>query len=249
MAERIPLDDGLWQRAVSGDRDAFEAAVAPHRNALLRAARSALAVARDEGLLPEDALTPEELVGETLLRAFEGRTRYRPDRLGLRAWLLALQRRALLRIAEDEQGYRQRKAFALEEEVPFNAREDAVEEAFYEFNDPFDVTTYEELIPAQAPADVELDPNEPLSDEERAHLDAADLSPRARQIVELHDELDLSLAEIAQILEQSLQDTAEELGAARVHVRQMLGSTELRDRPRDAFDSYTGEPVQDGPAD
>jgi DNA-directed RNA polymerase specialized sigma24 family protein len=250
MAETPQRADALWQRAVNGDRDAFEEAVAPHRSALLRAARTAVAAARANGALSEDALTPEELAGEALLRAFEGRKNYRPDRLSLRAWLLGLQQRALRRIAADEQGYRDRKAISLNEEIPFDARYDAVEEAFYEFNDPFDVTTYEELIPAQAPMDVELDPHTPLSEDERARLGEADLSPTQRQVIELHDEFELSLSEVAQILERSLQDTAEHLGSARVHVRQMLGGErELHDRPQDAVDSYTGDPVPDGPAE
>jgi len=245
MAETDPRPDALWQRAVSGDRDAFEEAVAPHRDALLRAAHTAVEAARADGAISVDALTPEELAGEALLRAFEGRERYSGKRMGLRAWLLGLQQRALHRITADEQGYNDRKVISLDEEVSFNERYDAVEESFYEFNDPFDVTTYEELIPAQTPMDVEFDPHGRLSDDERALLGSADISPAHRQVIELHDEFDLSLSEVAQILERSLHDTAESIGSARVHIRQMMGSSELPDRPRDAVDSYTGDPVPD----
>jgi hypothetical protein len=124
-----------------------------------------------------------------------------------------------------------------------------VEESFYEFNDPFDVTTYEELIPAQSPMDVEVDPHSRLSDEERARLAEADLSPQHRQVIELHDEFDLSLSEVAQILERSLHDVAEDVGTARVHVRQWLGSTDVHDvTGDDSMDSYTGEPTDANPA-
>jgi DNA-directed RNA polymerase specialized sigma24 family protein len=239
----------LWQRARSGDRDAFEEAVAPHRDALLRASRTAIDALRASGDLREDALHPQELVGETLVRAFDGRDRYDPRRLGLRAWLLGLQQRALRRITSDEARYHNQKAISLDEEVPFNGRYDHVEESFYEFNDPFDVTTYEELIPAQTPMDVEFHPHGPLTEEERARLAEADISPQHRQVIELHDEFELSLSEVAQILERSLHDVAEDVGSARVHVRQWLGSTDVHDvTGDDSVDSYTGEPTDANPA-
>lgn len=231
-------DEALWRKAVAGDVDALEQAVAPFRELLLRNARRAIMERRTTGELNEDDLTPEELVGETLLRAYHGRERYPAERMGLDAWLLALQRRALDRIARQEAEYRDRKAISLQEEIPFRADYGAVEEAFYAFDDPFDVTTYDELIPAQAPDDVELDTRRPLAPEELEVLERAGLDPRLQQIVELHDEFELELDEVARILEQSLRNTAEELALARAHVRQWLGSRDAQayhDRTEEAY--------------
>lgn len=230
------------QRAlVSGDADAFERAVEPYRELLLRNARTLIRERLSTGELNQDDLTPEELVGETLLRAFSGRERFDPSRMPLQTWLLALQRRALNKIAAQESEYRGRKVISLQEEVPFREDYDAVEEAFYEFNDPFDVTTYDEIIPAQLPDDVEIDTRRPLTEEEVEFLERSGLDPRLQQVIELHDEFDLPLDDVAQILEQSLQDTAEALNAARVHVRQWLGSRDGDDFRDRSIDSYTGE--------
>lgn len=238
-------DEALWRRAVRGDRDAFEKAVEPYRSMLLKNAQSAIAERRATGELSEDALHTEELVGETLIRAFDGRERYEPRKMSMRAWLLALQRRSLNRLAQTENSYRDRKAISLDEEVPFREDYDAVEETFYEFNDPFDVTTYEELIPAQAPDDVTIDTRRPLTVEELEFLERAGLDPTHRQVVEMHDEFELQLSEVAQIMEQSLRDTAESLNSARAHVRHWIGSTDVNEMTDedDDIDSYTGERI------
>ncbi len=240
----------LWQRALDGDRDAFEEALAPHRDTLLAAARRKVSARVAEGALRERVLTPEELVGETLLRAFDHRARYEPEQMSLRAWLLGIQYRTLNRLVRDEQRYDTQKAISLDAEVPARDEQDAVEEDFYEFYQPFDVTTYEELIPSQQPADVEIDTRgRSLTPEERDYLEAGSLSAEHRQIVEFHDEFELSLPEIAQIMEYSLQDTAEALGEARVHLRQYIGSTDVDATAEDEpMDSYTGEPIRDNPA-
>ncbi len=240
----------LWQRALDGDRDAFEEALAPHRDTLLDAARRALSARIAEGQLRERVLTPEELVGETLLRAFDHRARYEPEQMRMRAWLIGIQYRTLNRLVRAEQRYDEQKAISLDAEVPARREQDAVEEEFYEFRQPFDVTTYEEMIPGSRPADVEVDlRGQTLSREELNQLDAGGLLSEQRQIAEFHDEFELSLPEIAQIIEYSLQDTAEALGEARVHLRQYIGSTDVERTAEDEpIDSYTGEPIRDNPA-
>lgn len=239
----------LWQRALDGDRDAFEEALAPHKDTLIDAARRKISARLAEGDLRERMLTPEELAGATLICAFDNRKRYNPDQMSLRAWLLGLQYRVLNRIVEDEQRYDTQKAISLDAEVPARDEEDAVEQDFYEFYQPFDVTTYEEMIPSTQPADVEIDASRALTQEEMDYLEEGGLLAEQRQIVEFHDEFELSLPEIAQIMEYSLQDTAEALGEARVHLRQYIGSTDANNVAEDEpIDSYTGEPIRDNPA-
>jgi DNA-directed RNA polymerase specialized sigma24 family protein len=245
-------DDSLWQRALNGDRDAFEAVIVPLHDDLMRFARHQVNLQRRLGRLQRDELTPEELMGEGLVAAYERRAHFDAARLPFRSWLLGLQHRALARIMRREARYASRKAISLDAEVPQNETQDAVEEALYEFRMPYDVTTYENLIPGSAPADVEirLDQNghsvEQLSEEERAYLEREDidLSAEVRQVALFHDEFELTLPEVAQILDYSLKDTAEALNLARTSLREQIGSVEELDDPDDAIDSYTGDPVR-----
>ena len=255
-----------WQRALTGDRDAFEEAVAPYQDRLMTAAYRLLDVHRDVTGAPDDAdprdtdagstgddatsatdLTPEELVGETLVRAYERRSSFDAGKMGFGAWLLGLQTRALARFVRQEALYTERKAISLDEEVPTGEEQDAVEEALYEFRQPFDVTTYENVIAGSAPDDPEISldrlADERLSDDELAALPDANLGLTERHALVLHDEFELSLPEVAQILDASLKDTAEHLNLARASLRSRIGSAAgLSDGDR-TTDSYTGDPL------
>ena len=242
-----------WRRALAGDRDAFEAALAPHADTLRAAAERQLAVERDPiSDAPLDAqapidLTPEELVGETMIRAWDLRERFDGDRMGFRAWLLGLQTRALARFARREERYAARKAISLDEQLPTNETQDAVEEQFYEFRQPFDVDTYEEIVPASAPADPLVDglDDADLSDDDRDALADASFAADARQALILHDEFEVSLPEVAQIIDASLKDTAAHLNLAREGLFARLGSLDDDHDDDPAVDSYTGDPLPD----
>jgi DNA-directed RNA polymerase specialized sigma24 family protein len=223
-----PGDAG--RRALTGDRDAFEMAVAPYQADLLAAAHRQLDLPTDLGPgeepSPATDLTPEELVGETLLRAYERRESYDAHRMGLRAWLLGVQTRALARFRQREALYTQSKEISLDAEVPTGAETDAVEDTLYEFNQPFEVTLYEDIIAGTAPDDIDLnyDASDRLSSDELAALADARFDDRTTQAVVLHDEFEVSLPEVAQILNTSLKDAAEALNAARVGLRERTGS-------------------------
>lgn len=242
-------DEAQWQRALGGDRDAFEAALAPYQDLLMHASRRQVAVERRAGRLREDALTPEELAGETLLRAYDHREEFDPRRLSFRAWLLGLQHRTIARLAADEAGYDDRKAISLNEEVPVNEEQDAVEEAMYDFRQPFEVTTYEDIIPGSTPMDVEIDvegrSESALSEAERELLtdDDLDMDVTSRRVALFHGEFELSLEEVSQILDASLKDTAEAYDLARMTLRERIGSRAERESDSPAVDSYTGDPI------
>ncbi len=234
-----------WPQALAGDHDAFNAAVAPHQSRMMAVARRLIAAEVAAGTLRESDLTHEELVGEGLVQAWERRDRFDPEQLSFRAWLFGLQTRALARFARQESRYTRGKAVSLDEEVPANEDNDAVGEALYEFRQPFDVTTYADLIPGSTPVDIEAGDGATaaLTDAELSALDGASLDPDSRTAVLLHDEFELSLEETAQILDASLKDTASALNLARVTLREITGSVQMTDRPSDAHDSYTGDPV------
>ena len=251
-----PLPD-RWADAVAGDRDAFEAALAPFQDDLLSAARREVETHRKNGDLLRQDLTPEELYGETLIAAYERRAAFNPERFTLRGWMIGLLHRTALSVATDEARYRLRKAFSLDQEVPDGSDENTVQEQLYEFYQPDDITTFGELVAGSQPGDVEIAPNaedrERLTDAERARLDEAidqgALSGTDRQVLLFHDEYALSMSETAQILGASLQDTAAAINGARMSLRQYAGEAggdadpTLPDDPTDAIDSYTGDPV------
>jgi RNA polymerase sigma factor (sigma-70 family) len=237
-----------WLRALDGESEAFEEAVAPLQETLLEAARRQVDVERAAGNLRVEALAPEELFGETLLRSFEHRASFDPKRLSFRAWLLGIQHRALARLTADEVGYDARKAISLDEEVPTREEFDDVEEALYEGRQPFEVTTYEDLVAGSAPDDVEIDldgRNEPLDEEERMLLATADLEPTARRVALFHGEFDLSMEEVAQILNVQLNEVAATYNQARTTLRERIGSREVPEPDGPAVDSYTGDPIRE----
>ena len=244
------MSDETWRRALDGDRDAFNDALSPYLATLHDAAERQLAVERDlvsgEPVEGESAvdMTPDELVGETMVRAWDLRSRFDGDRLPMRAWLLGLQTRSLARISRREERYTQRKAFSLDDELPVNEDQDAVGEDFYEFRQPFDVDTYEEITAGTAPADVTMLDGD-LSDDERDALADAEFDLDAAHAAVLHDEFEVSLSEVAQILNASLKDAAAEMNLAREGMLTRLGSIDDDPADDDAVDSYTGDPLPD----
>lgn len=243
-----------WRRALTGDRDAFNEAIAPYHDDLHAAADRLLDVERDpvDDTPLDDAgarvdLTPEELVGETLVRAWELRDRFDPEQMGFRSWLLGLQTRSLARFVRQETRYAERKAISTDEELPTGEDQDAVEEQFYEFRQPFDVDTYEEVLAASTPEDPEIEgyAGADLSDEDRAALADASFGGLDRQAVVLHDEFEVSLPEVAQILDASLKDTAAALNLARANLRSRVGTIEDDGDDDPEVDSYTGDPIPD----
>ncbi|MGB3542915.1 RNA polymerase sigma factor [Rubrivirga sp.] len=236
-----PPNAETWRRALTGDRDAFNEALSPHTDTLRGAAERQLEVERDPITDAPDPgqkivdLTPDELVGETMVRAWDLRERFDADRMSFRAWLLGLQTRSLARITQRQDRYARRKAISLDQEIPTNETQDAVGEQFYEFRQPFDVDTYEEIIASTTPDDPAPD-GFSLDGESRAE---------ARQGALLFDEFDVSLAEVAQILDASLKDTAASMNLAREGLRARIGSVEDAHDDAPATDSYTGDPLPD----
>ncbi len=257
----MPDPSDAWTRALAGDRDAFNEAIAPYQDTLLDAARRQVDVQRQNGILAADDLTPEELAGETLIRAYDRRETFDADRMPLRAWLLGLQTRTLMRLARDEARYDSRTPISLDAAVPTGEDTDAVEEAFYEFREPFDVLTYGDLVPGtiaadadpveQGTSDLTNDDDNPFGPTDGEGPNAltedplADRLGRAHQALLLHDEFELSLQEVASILDESVKSVAENVNAARAGLLQRMGSEPDASGDDPAVDSYTGDPLPD----
>ncbi|HEX8299397.1 MAG TPA: hypothetical protein VF594_09585, partial [Rubricoccaceae bacterium] len=128
--------------------------------------------------------------------------------------------------------------------------------------EPFDVLTYGDLVPGSISADADAteqgvttltddddNPDGPTDGREDTNAltpdEDADRLARAHHAALLHDEFDLSLAEVARIFDESLKSTAESLGLARTTLRQRIGSEEDFSGDDPAVDSYTGDPLPD----
>jgi RNA polymerase sigma-70 factor (ECF subfamily) len=183
----------------------FSASVAPYVGELLEAARREVNYRVALGDLGPDDLGPEELVGETLARAWRDRDR-RPASLSLRPWLLALLHRVSESIVRREKRLRKLAPVSLERAVPPPPIYDDDEE-FWEWYQPDDMTRWEDV----ATEPIELTPEEIVEAEERLRS----LAPRTRLAWLLRHVHRLTLPEIAQALGVQVQEAARLIAEAQ----------------------------------
>lgn len=163
----------LWQASLNGDRDAFQRLLNPHLEELLAAAGRDLRYHCAIGDIRQDEISAEELVGETLLRAWRDRHR-RPHSLDIRPWLLGLQFRVLTRIVRQELLRRDLASVSLEAPAPAEPIYDD-DESFWEWYQPDETLRWEDIVADDATAGVE----EP----ELFDRGVPGLSPLARQVL------------------------------------------------------------------
>lgn len=173
------------------DKKAFRAQVEPHLDELLAAAARELEYRQAIGDLGLGDLTAEELVGETLTRAWRDRDR-RPPLLGLRPWLLGLMFRVADNLARQEARRREAETVSLEARVPPGPVSDD-DEGFWDWYQPDESTRWEDVIPASAAT-----PEQIVAVLERAEGRA--LPQAARRLLLLTRVHRLSVAEAASAL-------------------------------------------------
>jgi RNA polymerase sigma-70 factor (ECF subfamily) len=216
--------DADWQDVLAGDdEDAFRALVAPHTDTLLRAATLDLDYYTEQGFVHDTDLTPEEVVGETLIYAWTHRDA-RPEAMSLRGWLLAAETRVVRRLVERLRAYRADKALSLDERLPSDVRGEG-EQARQQYDQHDTAFTWEDATPGTDPRDVEA----PLF----ANPDTFGLDPDSRHVVMMHDEFDLPLPEVASMMRRSMQDTAKVLAQARTKLRDATHATAPPEAGRD----------------
>ncbi len=196
-----------------GDKDAFERAVAPHLPTLTAAARRDLRYYQKQGTLRESDLTPEEVVGEGLIHAWNHRDRF-PARMSLRGWLLAVQHRAVRGLAARQRRLQQEKVVSLDAPIPTEgAAADSTQEWFWEWYQPDQVNMWEDILPGAEPVDTDLPVEGDLLDE---------LDEEQRHVAVLHHEFEMPLEEVAFALGRSLNEMSETYNGARVALRERL---------------------------
>ena len=206
-----------WQHALeAADEDAFRKLVEPHMETLLRAARHDLQYYVAQGYLHANDLAPEEVVGQTLIYAWEHR-RHCPEEMDLREWLLSAQVRVVRTMVDRIRRYRDEKAISLDEPLPVDMasyREQAWTEGWQE---PKAQIRWEDVLPNREPMDVEvslLAGKEMLLGE-----------PQTWHVMMMHDEFGLSLPAVSFALDRAVNEVAEVLEQARATYRERVAET------------------------
>ncbi len=210
-----------WRSALhDGDEDAFRQHVEAHMQTLLKAARHDLTYYVRQGDLHRDDFTPEEVVGEALLQAWQRRDRV-PEKMGLRAWLMSTLYRSLRGLVRRQKQYRHEKAISLDAPLPPDPETFDTQEWFWDWYQPDEYLTWEDVTPSQEPVDFEislLDTEETLA-----------LEPESRHVLVMHDEFEMALPEVAFAMGRAVNETAELLEQARASLRERLVTSQPKD--------------------
>jgi RNA polymerase sigma factor (sigma-70 family) len=194
------------QTSARSEQAAFQAAVKPHLQELFEAARRELRYRVALGDFGPDLLTAEELVGETLARAWRDRRR-RPRLLKFRVWLLAVLFRVAEDIARDEAQFRKLATESLQASVPPEPLYDD-DESFWEWYQPDELTRWEDVVADPS----SLSPEDAVAADEKF---TRSLAPRARQVFVLHTIHHVSLRDVARALGISGSEAVRLLAEAR----------------------------------
>ena len=207
-------DDDVWERALAGDKGAFQESIAGALDDLRIAAEHELTYAVNVGDLEEGYLSTDELVGEVIDRAWKSRKR-KPEGLDRRTWLHGLLFRVFDAIVRKRWQDRAHESVSLEARVPKPPLYDD-DESFYEWYQPDDVTRWEDVIADRSPSPEAV----------AAALESRALSvpAAARRLLLLHDRLDVSLASSARILNIHVHEARGMLADARKQVLELGGT-------------------------
>ncbi len=134
-----------WEEVLAGDESLFNDMTEKCIPALLQAARRAIDWERRLGNLQPNLLQPVELVGETLIEAWQAR-HGRNIRRPLIDWLLEVQRHALRRLIQEEKELHDPIAITLEECVPAEPAEDEETALLEAVEQPIPIR-WEDVIP------------------------------------------------------------------------------------------------------
>lgn len=199
------------------DEEAFRDLVQEHLPLMLRVARHELDYYVFEGYIGRQDLAPEDVVGDALIRAWT-HLKQRPEEMSLRGWLLGISYRTVKRMAEKQRQYRNETAVSLDAPLPVDSESSDVQESFWEWYQPDENLTWEDVVPAVEPVDLEI----PLYDVR----DTLALDPDLRHVLMMHDEFAVPINEVAIAMNRAVVETAELVDQARASLRERLAASE-----------------------
>ena len=135
-----------WDEVLLGDEELFKELSLPYIPALLKAARKMIDNARRQSDLQPDSLQPEELVGETLIEAWQAR-HGRNTRRTLKEWLLEMQTHALQKLVDEEKKLHAPIAVSLEAPLPRASANADDENEYWDWISPPVRERWEDIIP------------------------------------------------------------------------------------------------------
>ena len=188
-----------WEDMVKAeDRDAFNALLKPYLHDLKRAAWRDLRYYTGTGDLEYGQVEAQELVDETFINAWRLKAR-RPDTLSLKAWLLSVQHRTLEKFIEANKN--KPEMVSLEDAARFDESSDAddADEAFWQWYQPDDYQTWEDIIPDDMPT-----PEEELADKEEENEQVFNYQVRT-----LYHGHSLSAPEIAYVMRRDVKQVVD----------------------------------------
>lgn len=220
MSEDRPV--GIEQERLAtilreNDEEGFRDMVQEHLPQLLLVAQQEIDYYVFGGFLHRQDLAPEDVVGEGLIHSWD-QLEHRPEGMSLRGWLLGVTYRTIRKLVEQYRVFRNEQAVSLDAPLPINPDNMDIQEWFWEWYQPDSSMTWEDVVPAVEPVDLET----PLYDVR----DALALDPDARHVLMMHDEFDVPLEEVAFTMNRAVVETAELIDQARATLRQRLASSE-----------------------
>ncbi len=185
----------LWERIVAGDKEAFDRLVEQEMAGLLEAARHEIAYYESIGDFPPRFITPEELVGEAMIHAWDHREK-KPKGMKPRGWLYAMLFEAADEIAARRRAIQAHETLSTDEKVP----DDPLvldpdyddDEEFYEWYQPDEALKWEDVLPSDA-----LPPEQIVTFCEQ---EPQALEPVERRAAMLYFRLDFDLEQVCRIL-------------------------------------------------
>ncbi len=203
-------DKGLWEKIVAGDREAFDALVEQEMAGLLEAARHEIRYYEDVGDFPPRYMTPEELVAEAMIHAWDHRKK-KPEGMQPRAWLYAMLFKAADALAARRRAIQEHETLSTDERIPDDPLVlDPVyddDEEFYEWYQPDEALKWEDTLPADT-----LPPEQIIAFCER---EPQGLAPVERRAALLYFRLDFDMEQVCRILQRKPEEVGPMLEKAR----------------------------------
>ena len=197
----------------------FMVKIMPYLSQLLDVAGHDLRYHIARGELQEGDLTEEEIVGETLITAFDGRFR-KPRNVPWRLWLFRLEDRVMHRLIGKEEKNRSRWAFSMDEPIPDLAAP-LSDDVFWDWDRPDEKDRWEDVLCGYEPLPEELIP--------KAEKAAVDLEPPDRRAWLLHGKFNFTVPELAQILHKPPSVVARAILHAGEKLKGLLGEKEEKE--------------------
>ncbi len=203
-----------WESIVEGDRKAFDALVESEMSGLLEAAKHEIAYYEDVGDFPPRYMTPEELVGEAMIQAWDHRAK-KPRGMSPRAWLYAMLFQAADKLAERRREIQAHETLSTDQKIPDDPLVlDPVyddDEEFYEWFQPDEALKWEDVIPSDVIA-----PEQLLA---VCEGEPRRLKPEERRAALLYFRLGFTMEEVCRVLGKPADETGRLLEKARDAVR------------------------------